>query len=70
MIFDISFSVFNFFFLCFSSIFTFAKQSFLGIFYFGLKQPQIARVVEKMVNIINLSYYLSHFIKKKSTFQR
>ena len=34
------------------------------IFDFGLKKSQITRVVQKMVKIINLPYYLSHFIKK------
>ena len=38
MIFDICFLIFNFFLLF--SIFTFSKQSFLGIFDFWLKTPQ------------------------------
>ena len=38
MIFDISFSIFNFFFFFFS-IFPFSKQSYLGIFDFWLKTP-------------------------------
>ena len=39
MIFEISFSIFNFF-LFFSSIFTFSKQSFLGIFGFLAKNTR------------------------------
>ena len=67
MLFEISCSIFlkkKYFF----SVFTFSKQSVLGIFDFWLKTPKITKVVQKTAKIINLPYYLSHFIKKKSTF--
>ena len=60
--------------ICFSTlkkkslIFTFSKQSFLGIFDFWLKHPKITRVAQKTVKVINLPYYLSHFIKKNTVF--
>ena len=66
MIFDIIFSIFNFFLLFFN--FHFSKQSFLGIFDFWLKTPPNHKSCTKTVKIINLPSYLSHFIKKKSTF--
>ena len=68
MIFDISFSVFFFIIFFFFFFFTFSKQSFLGIFDFWLKHPQITRVVQKTVKTSNLPYYLSHFIKKNPLF--
>ena len=67
MIFEIRFSIFNFF-SSFFLIFLFSKQCFLGIFDFWQKHPQIIRVVQKTVKIINLPYYLSHFIKKNPLF--
>ena len=51
-----------------TSIFTFSKQSFLGIFDFWLKTPQNYKVVKKTAKIINLPHYLSHFIKKNPLF--
>ena len=48
----------------FSSIFTFSKQLFLGIFYFGLKTPKNYKSCSKKAKIINLPNYLSYFIKK------
>ena len=47
----------------FFSIFTFSKQSYSGIFDFWLKHPKTTKVIKKTAKIINLSYYLSHFIK-------
>ena len=35
---------------------------------FGQKHPQIIRVVQKTVKIINLPYYFSHFIRKNPLF--
>ena len=67
MIFDISFSILNFF----SSFFQFSlfqNSHFWVFFYFWLKHPQTTRVVQKTVKIINLLYYLSHFIKQKIHF--
>ena len=50
-------------------IFTFSKQSCLGIFDFWLKTPQNYKSFsKKTAKIIHLPCYLSHFIKKKSTF--
>ena len=37
--------------------FNWSKQSFLDIFHFRLKHPQIPKVVQKTVKIIKLPYY-------------
>ena len=67
MIFEISCSIFLkkfFFFLQFS----FKKKIIFGVFFIlGYKHLKITKVVPKTAKIINLPYYLSHFIKKKST---
>ena len=67
VIFDISCSIFN----LFSSFFQFSlfqNSHFWVFFYFWLKTTPITRVVQKTVKIINLPYYLSHFIKKNPLF--
>ena len=51
--------------------FHFFKTVIYGYFGFLAKNtPKFLRVEKKPVKIINLPYYLSHFIEKKSTFQR
>ena len=64
MIFEISCSTFkkNYYFN-----FHVFKTVILGILDFWLKHHIITKAVEKTAKIINLPFYLSHFIKK-STF--
>ena len=70
MIFEISCSIFKkktFIFFKFS---LFQNSHFWVFLIFGKKHPKITKVVQKTAKIINLPYYLSNFIKKKSTFRR
>ena len=49
--------------------FHFLKTVIFGYFWFlAKKHPKITKVVQKTNKIINLPYYPSNFIKKKSTF--
>ena len=67
MIFETSCSIFKkiHFFLQFS---LFQNSHFWVFFIFGKKHPKITKVVQKTAKIINLPYYLSHFIKKNPLF--
>ena len=67
MIFETSFSILNFL-SSFFQFLIFQKSHFWIFFNFWLKHPQITRVVQKTVKIINLPYYLPHFIKKNLLF--
>ena len=66
MIFELSCSIFKkTYFFQFS---LFQNSHFWVFLIFGYKYPQIRRVVQKTVKIINLPYYLSRFIKKNPLF--
>ena len=49
-------------------MFTLSKQSFLGVFHFGLKTPQPYNLFSKWAEIIILPYYFSYFIKENPLF--
>ena len=57
LIFEIPCLIFEKYFF-FSSIFTLSKQSFLGIFAFGLKHLKITKVIQKTAKKMKLPYYL------------
>ena len=67
MIFDISFSIFNFF-SSFFQLSLFQNSHFWVFLIFGKQHPKITKVAQKTAKIINLPYYLSKFIKKNPLF--
>ena len=69
MIFQISCLINFFVFFFFSLQFSLFQNSHFWVFFiFGKKHPQITRGVKKTLTIINLPYYLSHFIQKNPLF--
>ena len=70
MIFEISCSIFKKKHIFFLSIFTFSKQSFLGISYFWQKTPQNYKSCSKNGQNHQFALLSFTFHQKKSTFRR